>query len=76
MRSMFLELQETNCECINFMDGGGYGNCKKDYGNYVSNTKICYVSDTACCWDKKWDASAGKYYSWNACNPRSRRTCD
>jgi len=69
------ELQETNCNCINFMNGD-YGNCKKDYGNYFSNRKICYVSATACCRDKKWSASAGKHYSWDACNPLSRKTCD
>ena len=37
---------------------------------------ICYISDTAYCEDKEWSASAGKYYSWNACTQRKPRACD
>jgi len=63
----------TKCECLDFMNGA-YGNCKKEYQFW--GRSICYISDTACCQDKAWSASAGKYYSWDACNSRLSKTCD
>jgi len=66
--------QETECECLDFMNGA-YGNCKKLY-KYNWKYPICYISDTACCEDKKWSSSAGKYYSARACGPKRLKTCD
>ena len=63
----------TKCECLDFMNGA-YGNCKKDYLYWKRS--ICYISATACCEDKKWSASAGKHYSWTACNPKASKNCD
>ena len=62
-----VEVEATECECLDFMYGD-YGNCKKLYKDN-SKYPICYISDTACCKDRKWSSSAGKYYSWRACAP-------
>ena len=76
-RNIILEIEAkekaTKCECLDFMNGA-YGNCKKDYKYW--NRSICYISATACCEDKKWSSSAGKHYSWTACNPKASKNCD
>ena len=65
--NMILEIeakkQETECECLDFMNGA-YGNCKKDY---KGKGKICYVRLDSSCKDKEWSYSANGYFSWIAC---------
>ena len=46
---------DTDCECIDFIDSDGYGNCLKRDPKFLDSAYSCYVKEPSRCPDKKFE---------------------
>ena len=58
-----------DCECMDFIDSDGYGNCQKRDPKFHGSVYSCYVKEPSRCADKKYELypHIGKTRSAIAC---------